>query len=265
MKQKTYIIRKVAYHYSDEYLYVHTLGGIQHVYQSEAEAKQKLQALESKAFRVLDLGDIEQLSPCGYHNKFKQQREALDQYLREILGESLFHKSGHDDSLYMVLGTYLPNSLTDEQIMRIREISGIKFHELGEFEDEVIFYTIWITRTQKFYSADAGRYGESIYFFNSYEEAIEGAKELFSAFLWGKSLEGTLEELTEQPSILMSLISQSNALRYDPKKASLEIAHGLRGEELISLNALLRQPIFEIRTIPLSEAEKIPHDPFGIR
>lgn len=265
MKQKTYIIRKVAYHYSDEYLYVHALGGIQHVYQDEAEAKRKLQALESQAFRTLDLGDIEQLSPCGRVNKFKQQREALDQYLREILGESLFHKSDYGDGLYMALDTYLPNYITDEQIMRIREISGIKFHELGEFEDEVVFYAIWVTKTQELYSANAGGYEGSIYFFNTHDEAMEGAKELLLYFLGGASLKGTLEELTEQPSILMSLIFQSNTLRYDPKKAILEIAGVLRGEELISLNALLRQPIFEIRTIPLSEAEKIAHEPFEVR
>lgn len=255
MKQKTYIIRKVAYHYSDEYLYVHTLGGIQHVYQDEAEAKQKLQALESQEFRLLDLGNIEQLSGCGYHNKFRQQREALDQYLQEVLGESLFHKSDYDDSLYMALDTYLPKHLTDEQIMRIREIIGIKFHELGEFEEEVVFYTIWITKTQEFYSAKSSQYGASIYFFNIYEEAIKGVKKLFPPyFLEDETLKGTLEELTEQPSILMSLISQSNSLRYDPKKSVLEIAYGLHGEELISLNALLRQPIFEIRTIPLSDS-----------
>lgn len=265
MKQKTYVIRKVAYHYNDEYFYAHTLGGIQNIYHDEAEAKKKFLALETQAFRWLDLGNIKELSPCGYPNEYKQQREALDQYFREILGESLFRNSRHDDRLYMKLDTYLPKHLTDEQIMQIREITGIRFYELGEFENEVVFYAIWITRDEKFYSIDAGSSGESIYFFNSYEEAIKGAKELFRYFLQDKSLTGTLEELTEQPSILMSLIQQSNSLRLDQNKATLEIDYYLNGDDLISLNALLKQPIFEIRTLSLSEAKKIPHTPFEVR
>lgn len=264
MKQKTYIIRKVAYHYSDEYLYVHTLGGIQDIYHDELQAKQKLQGLESQQFKALDLGDIEQLSPCGYPNTFKQQRELLDQYLQQILGKSLFHKNSYDGRLHMEMGTYLPNHFTDEQIMQIREITGIKFYELAVFEDEVVFYGIWITQAKEFYRAEGGGYGESSYFFNSYEQAMAYIKESLPDFIWDKPLQGKLEDLTEQPSILMSLIDQSDSLKYDPKNAILEIDYRLQGEELISLNAILKQPIFEIRTISLSDAKKIPHAPFEV-
>ena len=162
----------------------------------------------------------------------------------------------------MEMDTYLPNHLTDEQIMQIREITGIKFHELAVFEDEAVFYGIWITRAKEFYSAKSGHYGEATYFFNSHHQAMEYAKKWLQSSLLDKPLKGQLEQLTEQPSILMSLINQSNSLKYDPKNAILEIHYCLQGEELISLNALLKQPLFEIRTISLSEAKKISHTPF---
>lgn len=275
MNQKIYVIRKIAYQYSDEFWFVNAPGGIEHVYYDEAEARQRLQELECPMFRDLDLGNIEQLSPCGCSQQFRQQREALDRYLKETLGKSLFTYDDRYDDLYMEMHIYLPQQVSDEQIMQIRAISGVKFYDLSVFEDEACFYAIWLPQNNAFYST--GNFGEgyAIYFFNTHEEALERAQSV----RWGLSmpgaeppveLPGTLAELSEQPAILQSLIQQHDSLIYDEQQAVLTFHCGpIRHlphdkDEFIMLNALLRQPFFEIRTISLAEAEQIPHTPFEV-
>ena len=264
MKRRTYVIRKVAYHYSDEYLYVHTLGGIHRVYHDHTEALRELQALESEAFRSTDFGNIEQFSPCGSWTSHHHQRVALDRYLREHFGSSFLQQDDGRPQLAVEPDSYLPEGITDEQIMQIRELTGVRFHELGVFEDEVVFYGIWLSRENRFYSVDVGEFGESVYFFNTYDEANEGVKKLLAYALWGRVIEGTLEELTDQPSMLQSLTERSQALEYDRQRGVLRLSSFGNGEELLMLNALLRQPLFEIRAIPLDVAEQIPHTPFEV-
>lgn len=263
MQQKIYVIRKLAYYYSDEYFYEGGPGGIEHVYYDESEALRQLQELESRAFRCLDLGNIEQLSPCGNEQHFRQQREALDHYFREILGKSLFTRDEHD-SLYVDMHAYLPSQVSDEQIMQIRAISGIKFYELSVFENEAFFYAIWLPRRNAFYSTGETDYGDAIYFFNTHEEALAKAHDLLWHF---RTLElpGSLADLSEQPAILQALIQQCDVPLYDEQKAVFTLNnHHLSGELFVMINALLKHPIFEIRTIALDEAAKIPHTPFEV-
>lgn len=273
MSQKIYVIRKIAYYYSDEFWFVNAPGGIEHVYYDEAEARQRLQELECPMFREQDLGDIEQLC-CDYNERYTQQREALDQYLKEILGESLLTRDDEYDDLYMEMETYLPQQVSDEQIMQIRAISGVKFYDLSVFEDEAFFYAIWLPGSHTFYSTGDTSEGDSIYFFNTHEEAIERVQNLRWEFSVPGTelieLPGTLAELSEQPAILQSLIQQHDSLIYDEQTAVLTFHCGpirdLPGDtdEFVMLNALLKQPFFEICTISLAEAEQIPHTPFEV-
>ena len=60
MKQKTYVVRKIAYLFNDEYYFSAGLGGISGVFHDEEEARQGYMALEVETIRQLDFGKTEQ-------------------------------------------------------------------------------------------------------------------------------------------------------------------------------------------------------------
>lgn len=259
MNNKIYVIRKVAYEYSDEYHFSVGFRGIKSIYQDENEAKEQLKVLECKAFRKWDLGDIEQFSGCN--QDFENQRKSLNKYLEKTLGKSLFCESEYGD-IYIESETFLPEEITDEQIMQIRQISGVRFYELAEFEEDIAFYAMWLNRENRFCTQRDIKepnhlpyFPDVCCFFTTYEEALEGLGDVFNNFEF--LLEGKLEELSQQPSMLKSLIRQSQSLTYNAEKNILEVkCFYYFLDEFTSLNALLKDPIFEIKSIPLAEAKK---------
>lgn len=257
MSQTTYVIRKIAYFYNDEYHYEAPMGGIAGVYHDAQTAKKALTRLEVPEFRSLDFGDIEQTSFCG--GPFDEERKRLHEYLQTTLGQSIFTQE--EDWLYVELKTYLPQTLTDEQIMKIRDLSKIRFHELSAFDDEVHFYAIWLVTENQFLQAHRGKFGNAPYFFNSYDEALEAINSLCYLFE-GVSIKGRLEELSYQPSLLRSLIEGTRSFNYNELDYTLKLIYPVEAKDLIALNVLLKEPIYGIRTIPLDEAAKIPHAPF---
>lgn len=263
MGQKIYIIRKSAYGYTDEFFYERNLGAITDTFTDEAEAYQQLTALEVPLFRYYDMGEIEQLSPCVRFDQFREERLALDSYLKEILGKSFLVTMPNSDFLYADMNTYLPKTMTDEQIMKMRDITGIRFHEMSMFEDEVLFYAIWLPHKNTYLHVDGGEFGQSTYFFDTYEQALANVTQGWadSQFM-DTHLSGELYELSDQPTMLKSLLVTAIGLNYNPEQKVIEFSYGLTGESLAALSALLKQPLFEIREFPYEQAKDVPHDPF---
>lgn len=252
MKQKVYVIRPVEYYYTDEYHMPTGLGGIRNIYRDKAEARNKLKTLESKTFRERNL---------DRYIYSDHQQEVFNKYLKKIFNDTSLYipESESDLSSFYINPSdlyYLPKQVTDEQIMEIRKIVGIKFYELAEFEVSEVLYAVF--SKYKDYS-DIGCGGKQIsLFFNTYEEALDKIGDLFFNACFTLDVEGSLEDLTEQPSALRSIIEQNRNLNYDPLKSILEINYedDYPSGEFISLNALLKKPLFEIRAVPLLEAEK---------
>ena len=70
-----------------------------------------------------------------------------------------------------------------------------------------------------------------------------------------------LEELSDQPAILRSITVLSGNIHYDEEQGQL-VSQNARDEELISLNAILRDPLWEIKELSLEQARDIPHHLF---
>jgi hypothetical protein len=261
MQQKTYVIRKLAFFYSDEYYFIERQDGIVDTFDDEQEARQELAQLEVPRLRAVDLGNIEHTAAW---RKFQDERAALDQYLQSLSLPSVVSRNDETGELFAKLDTFLPQSLTDEQIMHVREITGIRFHELSVFEGEVVFYGIWLPRDNKFLQAEGAEYGGTfVYFFNSYDEALEGIQQRRYSLARNK-LTGTIDTLTEQPNVFRSFVKDKWAILYDEQAGIIEINDTIPGDELIAFNALLKVPLFEIRAIPLEDAELFPVWPYEL-
>jgi len=245
---KTYVIRKIAYHYSDDHLYVHTIGGIENTFQSEDEAKTEFLRLEREALEGCDLGDTAQLSGCD--NNYLKEAMAFKRYYKQKFGEDVV-KVNEYGTIFCERGTTIPKGLSDDDIIYIRKILDLKFYELSSFEGNPIFYGIWLNETNSFQE-----YCGAPYFFSTYSEALKKAKENLNFMT--KTLKGTFEELSNNPIFLKSLVNSSDKIEYDENRKELITKYPSK-DESIALNELLKEKVFEIKEIPISMVENIEH------
>lgn len=245
---KTFVIRKIAYHYSDDHLYVHTVGGIENTFTSEDEAKAEFLRLERQALENCDLGDTAQLSGCN--NDYTKEAMAFKRYYKQNFGEDIV-KINEYGTISCERGTSIRKGLSDNDILYIRKVLGLKFYELSSFEGSPVFYGIWLNETNQFHE-----YCGAPYFFSTYTEALQKAKEYLTYM--GKTLNGELNELSNNPIFLKSLINSSDQFEYDYDKMILTVKYPSI-DELIALNELLKIKVFEIKEIPISMIENIEH------
>lgn len=245
---KKFVIRKIAYHYSDDHWFFHTIGGIQGIFDSEEIARKEFLRLEREALESVDLGDTAQLSGCD--NTYLKEALEFKSYYRSTFGEDIVRQGAHG-MLSCERGTYLPKGLRDEELLKVRKMLDLKFYELYAFENEPVFYGVWIKKQGKFME-----WFNAPYFYNTYAEALDNAHQSMSNTLSRSSFKGSLEELSESPVLLSSLVNTSNQIEYDVDQKELRTKFLQKGDA-IALHELLKEKAFEIREIPLAEVQRI--------
>lgn len=247
---KTFVIRKIAYHYSDDYLYVHTIGGIEAIFQDEAEARSAFMKLERAALENADLGDIDPLSGCS--NEYTERALKFKRYSKRNFERDIV-KVDEYGTVYSERGTKLPRGLSDTMLLEIREILGLKFYELSQYVGEPFFYGIWENESDKFLS-----YGNAPYFYNSFIDALKKLKSQLRNYFMNKTFVGAMDELSDNPAFLQSLINSSDKLSYNEQEQTLSSKY-LSEDQAVALNELLKVKGFEIRSLPLAEVQDIDH------
>lgn len=250
-----YVIRKAAFHYSDDHLYFYTMGAIVgEVYSDLQEAHDNLMILEREEYLSTDLGEIEPFSGCSSGVLVDRMAKLYNYFEKELNLNFLTLKNGR---IRADRGTFLPKNITNEQIERIRVLSGLKFYDLVKFKDEPQFYGIW--GKSPFYSNEGFRETRgSIYFYNSYLEAYEQASKCCPYDLNETEIKGKLDDITDMPTILQSLIKSSYAITYDEVNESLSIKN-MMDEEWASLCTLLKNKPFEIKLLNFEDVKNCEH------
>jgi hypothetical protein len=232
---KVYVIRRVAFMYTDEYYTPVHQAGIECVHTSEATAMSALMACEANRLREVDLGQVAET--CGFTDKASAERDRLHDYLMANFGESCF--TGPKGDRRADDGRRFPARATDEQMREIGDIIGVRFYELVVFEREPVFFRIW--------EPEAGiHHGDPdtdfIEFFNSFDEATAVAAD---RWLWRlAAAETTLESKSDQPGLVRTLLESRTTKEWTR-------------EDAIAVNALLRVPLWDVQPMSLEEAEAI--------
>ncbi len=247
-----YAIRKIAFHYSDDHYYFHTMGAIQgDIYTDYQEAHNALMDFEKQSYLETDLGDIEPFSGCS-SGVIMDKMMQLKHYFEKELGLN-FLKINDYGRISADRETYLPKDITNEQLDKIRYLSGLKFYELVQFSDEPLFFGIW--EKSPFYNNEGFRETEgSIYFYNSYMEAYNEATKQCPYDLNDAEIRGRLEEISDMPIILQTLIKSSNAITYNEETEILTIGNMI-DNEWASLCTLLKTKPFEIKLLSFDDVK----------
>jgi hypothetical protein len=236
---KCYVIRQVAYEYTDEYYYIASPGTIQSVCTDRKAAEDELARLEHEAFSKWEMfgSEMEEFSPCS-ENSGQSDWQALHEYLNTEVGESFFEETEQGLS---VTSRFLSRAVTPEQVLRIREISGVRFHELSVFDsEEPEFFAVWIDPKAEYLGADG-----AAFFYESYDAALAAAGESLTDLFCDLEVRGSLEELSSQPAALRTMIEaveDEGNLSYDEGTRTLTVRY-LTDEEATALNTLRVEPL----------------------
>lgn len=243
-----YVVRQNAFFYTDEWYECITDGDIYQVFDSEEEAQGLMRHLNREALRDCEnLNEYGLFCGGGYTKQF-------DAWLAEI-GVEL------DD-----LPAFLQEQASDEQIDRFVDLSGFGFFYLMQMDNDEKFYVaevlddvydgyLALSAPGCEYSND-GLSGMT-WFGNSPDFIKEDTKHLCQA-IYDMMPPGSLAELSDSPELLKQFFENAKTLRYDEKSGRIKWTHYEPDwGELQALNALLKQPVFRVREVSLTELAEI--------
>lgn len=258
-----YVIRKAAFHYSDDCYYHHAWGVVvgDKVFEDYETAYNFLLALEREEYLKSDVGDFSNFH-SSYSGRNYDKTILFKKYMEEQFGTNFF-KNFDNSNFGVERDTFLPDTITINQVEKTRYFSEIKFYDLVRFDEEPIFYGIW--GKSPYYSEDffLCTLGDSQYFYNTFFEAYQEAINNVPEFENRIEIKGTLSKISSTPQLLQTFIDTCGNILYDEKKGILSFSN-LSQNQWASLYPLIKEKPFEIRTITLEEAREFIHKDYTL-
>lgn len=250
MSNTKYVIRQNDFAYNDEFYYLNdvTLGRVQTIYDNQQQAEENWKKLVVSEIRKEILGNYSVFNEYHYDEKLIHQ---LHQFTLERCGQPLLDEKGrHED--------YIPATLSDDDTFEFAQRTGIMLYQLIEVDMEHPYYVIWLCQEQDYFS---GFYGTIVDSQDPNFDDVEWHEKIYA-------FESDVEEyiyhqpinlLTASPELFRNLIQTIPAIIYDIDKQMItEIDfENFSFLQLKSLNALLKQPLFEIRQITFDQLAHI--------
>ncbi|MDM1249114.1 hypothetical protein HX005_17210 [Acinetobacter sp. R933-2] len=243
-----YVIRQNNFSYNDEYFstYNTELGHIQAIYDNKQEAEQAYKTLIVEALYQQD-------SLYEYNGDTEIAQQAYEFIVENNIEVELEEDENLDD--IDEFETLPP--MSEDDAFKFAKLSGILWYQLLEFEDNQPIYILW-SNTQNDYLK--GEYNNT---FDSTDENFSTLENFelslfeydFNVHIFDK----TLDQISDSPEILKTLATNTPNIVYAEDRNSIVNIDwdDLHFTELKALNALLKQPIFEVRQITLEQLNKI--------
>lgn len=240
----TYVIRGYHWGYNDE-TYYPSGSYIKTVFQDEIQAKKEKIALERQHWSQIDLDETPQF--------FDTDHALIDQvneFTQTKLGKPLFESESRR-------GTYIPQELNDKDFQALLELADLEAYKLTKFDEEPYFYALWEYPAQG-YAMEYDECSTALVYAPTIEDLFKEAEDNIENYIYENEeyFSGSLEELSETPSILKEFLAQSNMFEWQEGEAKIELV-GRINDEILRLNELLKKPIYRIDKLTLAEVQKI--------
>ena len=239
MSNKVYVIRSHQFGYNDECYYV-CGSRIDTVYTDKKQAETAYKSLQVKYIRNTQLSDEGSIFDA-------------EAGLIEKLNDFVFEKTGvylcDKNSDYLEYDASLPTVLSDDEVFEFGKLADISGYQLVAFNEKAIFYALWDTEEQDFlHDYDEGYEGLS--YAHTEAKALVGLEDWIYNKDWDSKLKlkGSLEKLSGSPILLQQLIESNKRMSYQVEKSRL-VVKKTKVKDLVALNALLSQPLFEVREL----------------
>lgn len=244
----TYVIRENSFFYDDSYD-AYEGSRIASYFTDRAAAEAEYKRLEIEATRYIILWNQETLwnAQEAFEPELKFLKE-LDAFVFSCCGQHLL-----EDGRVKI---ELPENMQDDDIFEFVQRAGIQKYEIFEFEEESMFYAIWL---------------------NYEEEWVQNERETGTYLIYGISEEaiwqeancgycinnpedfifnGQLECISDAPILLHSVLQQRKSIQYDEKNQKITIGK-YDIDDILAINPLLKKPIFEVKALSLQQVLEI--------
>lgn len=238
-----YIIRHNDFAYNDEWFQTvfPEAGRIHTIYEDKAEAEYAFKKLIVEALYADD--DLNNYD-IGNGYASEETYEKLEQFVLEKTGEEF----EIDDEI--------PEMELDDAF-EFAQLSGVLHYQLIEIDEQKPIYILWSNEEQDYLRS------ENYNIFDSTDENFNTVDD-FELYIFENDFnehvfDQSLEKISESPEILKSLILGIPALVYaEDRNCILNIDwEDISFSQLKAINALLKNPIFEIRQVTLEQLNKI--------
>ena len=240
MNNIKYVIRHNNFAYNDEWFLTDdtTAGRITAVYTDKAEAEQAYKSLIVDA--LYNEAELSQYD-IGNGEAADETYEKLDAFLLEKTGEAFDAET-------------LPEMSADDAF-EFAKLSGILCYQLIEFDDNKPQYAIWINAEESY----VDHYDTGSILFDSNPDFIEGSDcDWYFLSRMDQTLQGSLADLSDSPEILQVFLKNTAGVSFDAQKQTLVInGNGSDYQTIKALNALLKQPLFELHTLSLEQIQEL--------
>ncbi len=245
----TYVIRENCFFYDDCYdAYVGSKIAYYFTDRVVAEAEYKRLEIEAVSFVCLWNQETLWNAQEAFEPELRFLKE-LDAFVLSCCGQHIL-----EDGRVKIK---LPKNMQDDDIFEFVQRAGIQKYEIFEFEEESIFYAIWINREQHWFIKERE---SSAYL--AYEQSVEKLLEslqdgYFNSFSEEDFIyQGTLDEMSETPMLLRNILANLEWVKYDEVQQCLTIS-SYDVSAILQLNSLLKPPIFEVKALSLQQVLEI--------
>lgn len=240
MSNIKYVIRCNNFAYNDEWFMTDEveLGAIKAVYTDKTEAEQTYKKLVVNALYENQMDDYR----VANGDLSNAQYEALNTFVLEKIGTKFNHQGN------------IPKFNFDDAF-EFANLSELVHYQLLEVDDTQPYYVIWLNKDQTYFMNGL----------SSQSEIFNGIGWNDNQHSWGFEFEfkdiinQPISSLTDSPLLLEQFLNNARAIYYDKDQKMITGVHfsELEFSELKAFNALLKQPIFEIRQISLEELAEL--------
>lgn len=239
-----YVIRQNQFGYNDEWYVMDWIESstIREVYDNQSDAETAYKKLTVHALRN------EYLSNYGVGNGEAEQEvyDAIDAFTQEKFGKTFEYLEDIDFDEW-----------SDDDVFAFAQIAELNFYQIVEVDESEKFYVIWLPYQNEYFKGWNGIFDLENHRldFGYYNDDLIAD---FLETLNKVAPKGSLEELSDSPTLLEQLIDGELVI-YKDNQLLVEVG-GLNFKELSDLeavNALLKQPWFEIRALSIDEFSKL--------
>ena len=234
-----YALRANFFGYNDETFYV-AGNRLQTIYPDLDSAKAALFQLELDSARQFELHEID-----SFFNADDGFIEKMDAFVFERCGEHIVEDGE-------VIEDTIPDALSDADTVEFVQMADMNSYQIIEVPTDKVFYTLWLIDKQQ-YALNYDESGTSLIYAESAQQLLDEQLENLMYTLDDElNLSGSLEQLSHSPVLLQATIDSQKNLRYDQRKAQLQIKNQ-DPQALRAVHDLLKTPLYEIREHQLTE------------
>ena len=243
-----YALRASCFGYNDENFYV-CGSRIEKLFNEREKAEAAYRKAQLKYLRDIDLGEHEK-----FFNGDDDYVRKMAEFIKAKTGESILSDGG-----WVEMDTKAHTNMSDDDLFEFGEKGGVTAFKLIEFEDDAPFVALFNTRTEA-YCKTVDEAFEGLIYGASRDELLGSIGDYALEVEWEDiELQGSLEALSETPAVLRNLINSVDEFEYDEDEGVLRLGYP-ETAHIVSLNALLREPLFEFRELSLDEILDIEKD-----